>query len=361
MLDADESAAFDEAARHDSHLKSATREMDRLQASVALVASRPVMPREGHLERIQARLGQQPKRQFSLWFGISGWAAAAALALLLVWNAKIIPVFSSNSASAAASSIQPRPQVPGTHEAIQTSLATSDSPDSATSESTPTGSQDSNASSVVIRRETERLTREIATLQDQVRSYQLHKQQWFEVLPGVATPVIMVMSPPGTPADERAGLALNDSPVSQLLVETLRVSSTEKQPSSSVADAARPTNADQVFQAADATPSVVAELPSAIPVYDAARDAGTLVVSNLPPVAADMEYNLWVQTSPGEKPVRLGILPDAGTSPSESFDFSLGTNTIMPSGFILTQDPKEKPTAPSGKNTVLQSPQAPEP
>jgi hypothetical protein len=74
-----------------------------------------------------------------------------------------------------------------------------------------------------------------------------------------------------------------------------------------------------------------------------------------------MEYNLWVQTSPDAKPARLGILPDAGTSPSESFDFSLGSHTVMPSGFILTQDPIDAPAAPDKKNTVLQSPQAPQP
>lgn len=360
MLDTDESAAFDEAMRHDPELKAAIREMDRLQAAVALVASRPVMPREGHLERIQARLGQQPKRGISLWFGVSGWAAAAALALLLAWNTDVIRMFSSKSTSSTASVTQPTPKGPTTRQSGESPVTTAESPQAPPPHSAPATSPDSNASSLVIRRETERLTREIAGLQDQLQSYQLRDNKWFQAIPGVATPVIMLMSPPGMPVEDGASVAVNESPVSQLLAETLRGSSTEKLPTAGAMNDTQPP-LDQITQTTDTPPSESTEQPSAIPIYDAARDAGTLVVTNLPPVAQGMEYNLWVQTSPEQEPVRLGILPDAGTSPSESFDFSLGSNTVMPTGFVLTQDLKNKPKAPSDKNTVLQSPQAPEP
>jgi Anti-sigma-K factor rskA len=177
----------------------------------------------------------------------------------------------------------------------------------------------------------------------------------------------MKMIPPDAQAAIDPTLAMNDSPISELLGESLRITTSTKQETGDSPGAAAitaPNNtADTVDPAftttTDETP--VAATPGAIPIYDAARDAGTLVVSNLPPAPAGQEYNLWVQTTSDGAPVRLGILPDAGTSPSESFDFNLGSNQVRPAGFTLTLDPKDKPAAPHSKNTVLQSPQTAKP
>jgi hypothetical protein len=359
MLDTDETAGFDEAMRHDPQLKAAARDMDRLSAAVALATSHPVIPRDGHLERIQSRLGMHHPRRAPLWFGISGWAAAAALALLLVWNVKGFrglpaqPGPIVNSPGVTESAVHDG--VPADVQAV----ATNDNPSDTDTAPAKQPSPETNPSGLVIRRETEQLTREIAVLQSQVQLYQSRERAWSQVLPGVALPVIMKMTPPGAESTIDSSLAMNDSPISQLLGETLRIAGSAKQGSGDSPDAVMSTADTAFLNTAVEVPAVAPA--GAIPIYDAARDAGTLVVTNLPPAPTGLEYNLWVQAKRDGPPVRIGILPDAGTSPSESFDFSLGDNQVMPSGFILTQDPADRPAAPNADNTVLQSPQAKEP
>ena len=103
-------------------------------------------------------------------------------------------------------------------------------------------------------------------------------------------------------------------------------------------------------------PDAVEATPSAIPIYDSARDSGTLVVSNLQPASGGEAYNLWVTIEDGKKPIHVGRLPEAMARGADSFDFSLGSTAIVPTGFYLTRDPRGKSTAPSGANTVLQGP-----
>ena len=93
-----------------------------------------------------------------------------------------------------------------------------------------------------------------------------------------------------------------------------------------------------------------------MPIYDAARDTGTLVVSNLPPAPQGRVYHLWVSTSASTRPVYLGKLPDNSVSGAESFDFSLGSTMILPTAFMLTLDPANSPAAPGDDNTVLAGP-----
>jgi hypothetical protein len=101
--------------------------------------------------------------------------------------------------------------------------------------------------------------------------------------------------------------------------------------------------------------------PAAIPIYDAARDAGTLVVSNLPALDQGQAYHLWVTTSAADRPIYVGSLPESSASGSDTFDFSLGSSMVLPSGFVLTKDPPGNPAAPGETNTVLQGPPAPQP
>lgn len=100
------------------------------------------------------------------------------------------------------------------------------------------------------------------------------------------------------------------------------------------------------------------QAPSAIPIYDAARDSGTLVVNNLPAAEEGRVYNLWVTTAQSDKPVYVGSLPASRTPGADSFDFSLGSNMVIPSGFMLTKDPENQPAAPGESNTVLKGPPA---
>ncbi|RPJ32941.1 MAG: hypothetical protein EHM17_11960, partial [Verrucomicrobiaceae bacterium] len=98
--------------------------------------------------------------------------------------------------------------------------------------------------------------------------------------------------------------------------------------------------------------------PTAVPIYDAARDAGTLVVSNLPPAGEGQVYNLWVITTIGARPVYIGSLPESSAAGADSFDFSLGSSMVLPAGFLLTLDPANSPAHPTEANTVLQGPAA---
>jgi hypothetical protein len=353
MLDTNETDDFDEAMRHDSQLNAAARDMDRLSAAVALATSHPVIPRDGHLLHIQRRLGLHQPRRAPLWFGVSGWAAAAALALFLVWNGegyralahKFGPIVNSEGFTASPDHSD--------RSTDASEVGTNDNPSNTDTVPAKQPSPETNSSGLVIRSETEQLTRKIAALQGQLQSYETRERALSQVLPGIALPVIMKMTPPGAESTIDSSLAMNDSPISQLLGETLRIAASEQESVDSP-DAA---TVDSSFLNTAAEDPAVAQ-PGAIPIYDAARDAGTLVVTNLPPAPEGLEYNLWVQTTSDGPPIRIGILPDVGTSPAESFDFSLGRNQVMPSGFILTRDPAERPAAPHAGNTVLQSPQA---
>ena len=106
-------------------------------------------------------------------------------------------------------------------------------------------------------------------------------------------------------------------------------------------------------------PTAIPEYATAIPIYDAARDSGTLVVSNLPAAENDEVYNLWVKTEAGAKPIYVGSLPESSATGADSFDFSLGSTMVFPSGFVLTKDPRDTPTTPTATNTVLQGPPTP--
>jgi hypothetical protein len=107
MLDADESAIFDQAMRHDPVLRGAYLEMDRLSAAIAASTATPIEPRTGQLERLQNRLGLYPSRRAYLWLGVSGWAAAAAVTLVLFLDRNTPDKTNGGSATASGTSSRP--------------------------------------------------------------------------------------------------------------------------------------------------------------------------------------------------------------------------------------------------------------
>ncbi len=370
MLDADESAIFDEAMRHDPLLRSASLDMDRLSAAVAVATTTPVAPRAGQLERLQSRLGLNPSRRAFLWLGLSGWATAAMLALLLAANlrkeTKNTPTPQAQ-APGAGQTVSPQPSSTvqaGTSNAATPPAVTPDTPAPAV----PIVRKTEADPRKIARVETRRLTQEIEVLRDSLEQFQQRDRILFEAIPGMALPVIMKMNPPGLEPETDHSIAANDSnsPVSHLLADTLRhaappsmehangdVTTTGPGPSATGGHGKEPP------PSGIANPTDVPALPSAIPIYDAARDAGTLVVSNLPPAPPGKAYNLWVATSHGDKPVFVGSLPEFTGARSESFDFNLGSNMVLPSGFALTEDPVEKPGQPNEANTILRGPPTP--
>ncbi len=96
--------------------------------------------------------------------------------------------------------------------------------------------------------------------------------------------------------------------------------------------------------------------PSAVPIYDPARDTGTLVVNNLPDTVEGEFYNLWVTPEGNGEMIFVGRLPQSNARSADSFDFSLGSADIVPAGFVLTRDSRPKPSPPSSSNIILQGP-----
>lgn len=351
MLDADEAAGFDEAIRHDPELRNAYREMDCLATALAVATTVPVPPRAGQLERLHARLGLNLSKQTN-WLGISGWAAAAALTLVLVLDrpdSKAVPVAVNQPAKFPT----PLPSKTGTTPAS----ATRDESVAYQQDGEPPNQQEDSPSNPVnivaaniedkpiVKVETKRLIQEIEVLRDKLENFQERDRKRFEPIAGMAWPIVMRMVPPGTPADSTNDLlaANEEPPMTAILGDALTAANS--------LGAALP----QVSMRA-AELSVPKGKPSAVPIYDAARDTGTLVVSNLPAKTTTERFNLWVKTDDGGSPVYVGRLPESNNVGTEPFDFSLGSTGIVPSAFILTKDSQGDPVLPTADNTILQGP-----
>ena len=346
MLDRDEAAIFDDAMRHDPVLRSACLEMDRLSAAIAAATAAPLEPKPAQLELLRTRLGFGPPKSAPFWVAVSGWSAAAVLAVLLTLHLTgIIDQWGA-------------PPVTGGHDLPpQSNLATAPaganpSTASATarpgqsrsnSNPAPAGSHPDGKSTTKV--ETKRLNQEIEVLRENLEKAQTRDRVLFEVVPGMALPIVMTMNPPGMAAEDPALFAKNDerSPLTTLLGDAL---------TSLTATAAATADSPPRTPGTAALP----EHPTAIPIYDAARDQGALVVSNLPPAAEGECYNLWVTTQNSGHPIYVGTLPDSSASGADSFDFTLGSTMVLPSGFLLTRDPEDAPATPTAANTILQGP-----
>jgi hypothetical protein len=339
MLDADQASAFDETARLDPELMQVVREMDELTAAVAVVSTVPVVPRSGEIDRLRARLGFSGYRG-SHWIAWSGWAAAAVLALLLVIQQHPVR-------SRPAVAVQPpEPQMaPGTvaNEMPVPNVEPSEHP--AAVQVDPAGLAGNEAGPVRV--ETKRLIQEIEVLRGQLANFQKRDRERFSPVPGVAWPIVMTMRPPGSLVDGDPYASSLNTVLGDALAgrETLiggRLPTPDQGPD-------LPTDEPPV------TDEVV-PVPTAIPIYDSARDAGTLVVGNLPLLGENEAYNLWVRTSEGANPVHVGRLPAFFANGADALDFSLGSIGIVPSGFILTRDADGTTASPGNGNTILQGP-----
>lgn len=326
MLDADEAAAFDEAMRHDPELRDAYQEMTRLSAAVAVTATIPIAPQAGQLERLHLRLGLNAAKRAN-WLGITGWAAAAVLTLILFVNRT--PDWRNRVAGQPA--LHPATREPQSVATPPEAGLTSD--DDRPLASAPATSGDSGLAAtrqdgeakVIAKVETKRLIQEIEVLRSQLASVLERDRKRFESVPGMAWPIVVRMRPPETFADAPGALTvrLDDPAITSMLGDALT--------------AANQPEVEFLAERSIALPDPIAPAttePSAVPIYDSARDAGTLVVSNLPAPGADEAYNLWVTTKTGDKPVHVGRLPESNVRGGDSFDFSLGSKATVPSGFI---------------------------
>ena len=348
MLDADEAAGFDEAMRHDFELKIAYQEMACLATAVAVSATHPIAPQAGQLERLHRRLGLHPIKRVN-WLGITGWAAAATLTMVLLLertverrsNAAAQATIHSNTPSHSQKSVT-APPLRGVKVGEEQDLAGEvKGADDRTLAASPHDSGAKEISNV----ETTRLVQEIEVLREQLESVLVRDRKRFESIPGLAWPIIVRMTPPETTDETSDSLvAKQDDPTITAMLGDALTAVTQP-----------PTLTDPLAARVALLPQHEVE-PSAVPIYDAARDAGTLVVSNLPATAPDEAYNLWVTTQMSDKPVYVGKLPESNVRGGKSFDFSLGSKSAVPSGFILTKDRRGNPPLPSSNSTVLQGP-----
>ncbi len=339
MLDADQASAFDEAARQDAELKQVVREMDELTAAVAVVSTLPVIPRPGEIDRLRARLGFSGHRK-SQWLAWSGWAAAAVLALLLVIQKQTTVLESPELVRSSETSNPPKAVA---QEESELSVNAVEAPAVMPAEPPLVAGNEG----APVRVETKRLIQEIEVLRGQLANFQKRDRERFSPVPGVAWPIVMTMRPPGSPAEGDLAAGSLNSVLGDALAgrETLiggKLSTPDLSPEVPIDE---PPVSD-----------VIAPIPTAIPIYDSARDAGTLVVGNLPPLGENEAYNLWVRTTDAASPVHVGRLPATFASGADALDFSLGSTGIVPSGFILTKDADGNPVAPRNGNTVLQGP-----
>lgn len=315
MLDDEEASFFEDAMRKDPGLRRACLEMDRLAAAIAATTAEPVMPQPEQLEQLQRRLGLlRGGRKCPLWHAVSGWSAATALACVLAWNHFAV----SESPTSAASPNVPLPAAPATPV--------------------------NGGSGLEIRR----LNDEIEVLRGNLEEFHQRDRLMFQILPGRALPLVMTMVSPGEKASARPALTA-------MLGDAL--AATNRHPV--VAEPAADGDSEPVTGYAEEEVAVVMGPPMAVPIYDAARDAGTLVVSNLPPAGEGNAYHLWVITDVGSKPVYIGSLPESSALGADSFDFSLGSSMVLPAGFLLTLDAQNAPAIPSDDNTVLLGPPTP--
>ena len=343
MLDADEASAFDEASRLDPELKKVVADINVMTAAVAVVSSAPVRLRSGELDRLRARLGfpGHHQNQILAW---SGWAAAAVLTVLLVITKQ--PAGSSTDLvqTSELGVVPPavmHPDTAATVELVEPPAVTQ-------TEVTQIAGSEGNT----VRVETKRLIQEIDVLRGQLANFQKRDRERFSPIPGVSWPIVMTMRPPGTlaevdPAASSLNNVLGDALAGRESLVGGKFSNTFTDPETGTE-----------FPVLD-PPGImesVAPVPTAIPIYDSARDAGTLVVGNLPSLEVNEAYNLWVKTSSEANPVHVGRLPETGAAGADALDFSLGSTGIVPSAFILTRDNDGAPLAPGSNNTILLGP-----
>lgn len=350
ILDADETAGFDEAARLDPELKKAVRDIESIAATVAVVSTAPVMPRAGQLERLQMRLGiQTPKK--TNWAAISGWAAAIALA----------GIFTISRTEKSQPPIADAPSVTPPAPTVETLTLPAEQPVVITPERAIPNQPNFQTiveATVVAQQivqettDTRRLIQEIDVLRDQLEHYARRDQERFSPVQGMAWPIVMRMIPPDMQSDVIAAISSNEeeTPLTTVLGDTMLNNGqlTDEIAARAVLDK----EPEQSMGGATLPP-----MPMAVPIYDTARDTGTLIVHNLPSTAEGESINLWVETDKGKKAIYVGKLPKGNpATAAESFDFNLGSMGVVPSAFILTKDNVDLPTEPEASNVILQGP-----
>ncbi len=313
MLDHEETERFADAMGQDPGLRRACQEMDRLAAAIAATSCAPVTPQAAEIERLKRSAGlPHAGRKAPLGLAVCGWLLALGLAAWTIRDALV-------STAEAPRIAEPSP--PPARPADEAR----DIPDQSV--------------------ETRRLTMEIAELQENLEAFQQRERELYQIVPGRALQVVMTMLPPGQVSADRPSLVTPALLGDALAAMNRHAPAVAEEPVGE-------SHLQETTVAHEAAPLP----PMAVPIYDPVRDTGTLVVSDLLPAEADHAYHLWVTTGHSARPVFIGSLPESSATGTDSFDFSLGSSMILPTGFLLTYGPVGTPAAPAAENTVLAGP-----
>jgi hypothetical protein len=333
---------------------------DLVATVVAIEHSRPIRPRADSLSKIHRAISRDmPLSVAQRWIVCSGWAVAAVVTLFFLWK----PVTSLRNA-APEMQMATAPQLPvpvEKHESPSPSIAQSQEksqPEIANISEKPSQNSANPRADDAQRK----LIQEIEVLRKEIEILAVRDTERLLVQGGVTWPIIMKLTRPGIDPDA----VIVQNPLLNALLNN-QVSSGAPAKNDAIAANSTATMraaeiaANQEENLAQADPQPVVpdpNMPSAVPVYDPARDAGQLIVNNLPDPQEGSEYFLWVQSNQAGGPVLVGTLPN-NIQDNESFSFQLGSKGLIPQSFIVTQDAAKTPSPPSEANTVLQGPQSP--
>jgi hypothetical protein len=309
---------------------------DIASAVIALDHSDAMKPQLESWSKIVSKISSdKPISRSQRVIAWTGWAAAAVAVFLLIQK-NSDPMRAGDNAAQSAG--MPMDALPSENAAAPF--------DSSPRPSAIIDDHDKKESQKMVKETTQNhehqrsLIQEIETLRKQIAVLASRDTERLVPQHGVSWPIIMKLTTPGT--DHAA--AVVDYPLlhSMLQFDVKDGRGGVPQP---------PILADRAVLPSNQSPP----LPSAVPIYDPARDVGLLVISNLDKPKNDQAYHLWVQSDTSPQPVLVGTLPDH-IATTETFDFKLGSVGIMPDQFLVTQDQREAPRSPDTKNTILLGP-----
>lgn len=311
---------------------------DTVSTLIAIDSSLPIRPNSQSLATIYRKITVvRPSLLRPSLFLWTGWAAAAVLAAILLTENKqpqitqdiVRNTNQSDTLSHPVASAKP-PET--THPQ---SLDHDNSIVNAGNSDTKNPLLDAS----LLRDQQRSLIQEIEILKERVASLASQNQARLTVTDGVAWPIIMKLTSPR----HRSAATTIDAPLlSALLTDANTLeNATSLQSKSTQADVAP----EQLPQS----------VPSAVPIYDPARDIGQLLISNLENPAQGQSYYLWVETDTSTHPVLVGTVPE-NIAQSERFDFQLGSTTVIPKRFLITEDASAAPRTPNNNNIILEGP-----
>jgi hypothetical protein len=334
---------------------------DLVATVVAIDQSRPIRPRADSLSKIHRTISREmPLTPAQRWIVSSGWAVAAAVTVFFLW--KPVTRF-GNSAPESQITATPQPIQPPENKAQPVPkivVAPESTQPEIAENSHHVQKQSVNPRADDVQR---KLIQEIEVLRKEVEILAVRDTERLVVQGGVSWPIIMKLTRPGTDPDSAIvqdpllSAFLDNQVASGAPANNESIATNTTTPSLRIAGV--PGNEGELLAQADAQPAVPdLNMPSAVPVYDPARDEGQFIVNNLPDPQEGNEYFLWVQSDKAAGPVLVGTLPN-NIQNNESFSFQLGSKGLIPQSFLVTQDTARAPSVPSTANTILQGPQSP--